>query len=52
MHLCVCPNQVRELKFLRKLKHPNIITLLDDFEDDDGLYFVFEVTFKSPFKHL
>jgi serine/threonine protein kinase len=35
--------QYRELKFLRRLKHANIVALLDDFEEDDALFLVFEL---------
>ena len=32
----------KEIKFLRKLKHPHIVTFYDDFVDDDNYYIVTE----------
>ncbi len=33
---------MRERDLLYSLNHPNIINLLQNFKDDDDLYFVFE----------
>ena len=38
----VIKTQVREVFLLKKLKHPNIISLIEDFEEADGMYLVFE----------
>ena len=39
----VIKTQVREVKFLHKLRHPNIVNLIEDFDTEDGLFLVLEM---------
>jgi protein kinase len=44
--------QLKEVKSLRKIKHPNVVKLLQVFRENDYLYLVFELLGKSLLKTI
>ena len=44
--------QLKEIKSLRKIKHPNVMRLLQFFREDEHLYMVFELLHGSLYKSM
>jgi protein kinase len=44
--------QLKEVKSLRKIKHPNVVRLLQVFREDESLHLVFELLGKSLYRSI